>query len=396
MKILAVDIGTGTQDIFLYDSRLDIENGYKMVVPSPTLKVHQRLKNAAARGHSVVLTGRIMGGGPSAWGVETLLRAGLAVYATPPAARSMNDDLAVVQAMGVTMVSEDEVAAFPETVEHIEMRDFDFPAIEQAFRHFDVQLNNLAAVAVGVFDHGNAPAGISDRQFRFDYLNERILSVNRIDPVHPASILGCFAFLPENIPSIMTRMQAVAASAVDVDAPLVVMDTAPAAVLGASFDDRVRVCEQVLIVNVGNMHTLAFRLGPRGVEGLFEHHTGLLDTGSLDGLLRDLANATLQHEDVFGHHGHGALMYTNQPMALPADDFGKATYGPAVVGPRRSLMSGSTLRPYFPAPFGDMMMTGCFGLLGAVGELLPETRAVIRASLLQPGAGSRAPWDVQD
>ena len=37
MKILTVDIGTGTQDIFLYDSNLDIENGFKLVLPSPQM-----------------------------------------------------------------------------------------------------------------------------------------------------------------------------------------------------------------------------------------------------------------------------------------------------------------------------------------------------------------------
>ena len=30
MKILTVDVGTGTQDIYLYDSRLDLENGFKL------------------------------------------------------------------------------------------------------------------------------------------------------------------------------------------------------------------------------------------------------------------------------------------------------------------------------------------------------------------------------
>ncbi len=44
MKILTVDIGTGTQDIFLYNSHLDLENGFKLVVPSPTMIVHRRLK----------------------------------------------------------------------------------------------------------------------------------------------------------------------------------------------------------------------------------------------------------------------------------------------------------------------------------------------------------------
>ena len=34
MQLLTVDIGTGTQDIFLYDSQLDLENGFKMEVES--------------------------------------------------------------------------------------------------------------------------------------------------------------------------------------------------------------------------------------------------------------------------------------------------------------------------------------------------------------------------
>ena len=70
MRILCVDIGTGTQDIFLYDSRLDLENGFKLVVPAPTMMVHRQLKEATRRGQPVVLTGVTMGGGPSHWAVE--------------------------------------------------------------------------------------------------------------------------------------------------------------------------------------------------------------------------------------------------------------------------------------------------------------------------------------
>jgi uncharacterized protein (DUF1786 family) len=114
-------------------------------------------------------------------------------------------------------------------------------------------------VAVAVFDHGDSPPGYSDRQFRFDYLDERIQAENR---------LSAFAYPAGQVPAIMTRLQAVVASAGDVDAPLVVMDTAPAAVLGATFDPRVAGRSRVLIANVGNFHTLAFRLGPSGIEGV--------------------------------------------------------------------------------------------------------------------------------
>ncbi|MCJ7622758.1 MAG: DUF1786 domain-containing protein [Anaerolineaceae bacterium] len=380
MQILTVDIGTGTQDIFLYDSRLDIENGYKLVVPSPTLMVHRRIQEATRQGEHILLSGKMMGGGPSQWAAEGHVRNGFHVYATPQAAASFNDDLDLVQSMGITLLSEDEAQRLPSSIQHIEMCDFDFSIIRQAYEKFGVSLNHLAAVAVAVFDHGNAPPGYSDRQFRFDYLNERIRVANR---------LSTFAYLPEQIPSIMTRLQAVAESGMDVDAPLLVMDTAPAAVLGASFDPRVSRREQVIVANVGNLHTLAFRLGPQGIEGVFEHHTGLLDRGELEHLLRSLADASLTHEEVFGAHGHGALLYTRATLRFPEED-----YGVAVTGPRRNMLRGSELRPYFAAPFGDMMITGCFGLLAAVADLLPETHDAIMKSLSGSGIDVLAPWDV--
>ena len=108
MKILTVDVGTGTQDIFLYDSKLDLENGFKLVVPSPTMILFRRLQEATRAGQAVLLEGVIMGGGPSQWAVEAHLKAGLAVYATPQAARSFNDDLDKIREMGIQLVSEDE------------------------------------------------------------------------------------------------------------------------------------------------------------------------------------------------------------------------------------------------------------------------------------------------
>ena len=381
MQILTVDIGTGTQDIFLYDSRLDIENGFKLVLPSPTMIIHRRLKEATRRGQAVLLTGVIMGGGPSAWAAEAHARLGLPVYATPDAARSFNDDLEKVAATGIQIVSEDEAARLPADVLRIELRDFDFPAIAGAFAHFGISLDELQAVAAAVFDHGDAPSEISDRQFRFDYLDERIRRHNR---------LSAFAFRAEEVPASMTRLQAVAQSARIqggrlAELPLVVMDTAPAAVLGASFDPQVSARQRQLIANIGNFHTLAFRLGPGGIEGVFEHHTGLLDRPKLEGLLRSLANGSLQHSDVFGDHGHGALVYNPAPLDPT---------GVVVTGPRRSLLRGSALNPYFAVPFGDMMIAGCFGLLSAAADLLPDLGEPIRRSLQSGATSGAAPWDL--
>jgi uncharacterized protein (DUF1786 family) len=251
------------------------------------------------------------------------------------------------------------------------------------FSRFGVELDQLDAVAVAVFDHGDAPPHISDRQFRFDYLDERIKAENR---------LSAFAYLTGDIPAIMTRLQAVANSSRSVDAPVVVMDTAPAAVLGAMYDlaggSELTAPQSHLIVNVGNFHTLAFRIGSVGIEGVFEHHTGLINLSKLEQLLDALASGTLRHEDVFNDHGHGALVYDPRAVPLSAQ-----THNLTVTGPRRKMMENSKLQPHLAAPFGDMMLAGCFGLLSATADVLPGFSGEIYASLSGKGGSGTPPWE---
>ena len=385
MKILTVDIGTGTQDIFLYDSNLDIENGFKLVLPSPTMMVHRRLKQMLPTRTPVLLTGHQMGGGPSAWAIEEYTRAGIPVYMTPSAATTLNDELDKVEALGIKIVSDEESLQLS-AVNSMELKDFDFQLLSKTFADYGVSMNDLAAIAVAVFDHGNAPAGVSDRQFRFDYLDERIRAKNS---------LSSFAFLSSDIPGIMTRLQAVADSAAELPCPLIVMDTAPAAVLGAGFDPIVTTRKKTIICNVGNFHTLAFRLSEKGIEGVFEHHTGEIDLAKLETLIRKLADGSLKHQDVFDDMGHGALMYSDEKF-----EFGKDEFDVVVTGPRRSMFNRQSqvsnrksLRPYFATPFGDMMITGCFGLLAATAEVMPDLRETIYGSLRAGGGRGIAPWD---
>ncbi|MBI5650016.1 MAG: hypothetical protein HZC40_06135 [Chloroflexi bacterium] len=164
MKILAIDVGTGTQDILLFDTTTDVENCLQMIMPSPTALVAQKIRAATARREDIVLTGAIMGGGPSAWATDDHLRAGHRVFATPSAAKSFNDELAEVEKTGIKIVSEDEAARLRDAC-RIEMRDVDLDAIRRAFDAFGVDLQ-FDALAVAVFDHGNAPPGYSDRLFR--------------------------------------------------------------------------------------------------------------------------------------------------------------------------------------------------------------------------------------
>lgn len=381
MKILTVDIGTGTQDIYLFDSRLNIENGYKLILPSPTMQLRWRIQRATRRRQPILIEGVMMGGGPCVWAVEDHLRAGLTVYATPAAAQTLDDDLERVQALGVQLVSEDEARRLPGKVERIRFQDFDFPAIASLFHSAGVELRDLAAVAVAVFDHGAAPPGVSDRKFRFEYLERRLREHNS---------LWALAYRAEEIPPFLTRFQAVAQSAQGFDCPLVVMDTALAAVLGATYDPVVSAEERALIVNIGNFHTIAFRIGPSGIEGLFEHHTGELTADRLVELITRLAQGTLTNKEVYEDKGHGALILHSLPFRLGSR---WRDFDVVLTGPRRRLLAGHPdLRFHTAAPFGDMMITGCLGLLSATGKLLPRLYSRIEGALYGKRP-QRAPWD---
>src|SRR5882762_8882347 len=108
MQILTVDIGTGTQDVLLFDSERELENCFKLVLPSPTVVIADRIRAATAARRRLVLHGVTMGGGPSHWATMDHVRAGLPAFATPEAARTFDDDLEAVAAMGIRVVSDDE------------------------------------------------------------------------------------------------------------------------------------------------------------------------------------------------------------------------------------------------------------------------------------------------
>jgi uncharacterized protein (DUF1786 family) len=369
MRILTVDIGTGTQDILLFDSAQPVENGLQLIMPAPTQIVASRIRAATAAQRPILLTGVLMGGGPCQWAANDHLRAGLLVYATPDAARTFNDDLDAVRRDGVTLVSEDEAAKLRD-VERIVMRDLDLDAIDRALAAFGVGNGQRPydALAVAVFDHGNAPPDISDRVFRFNYLAERFSTG------HGLLALG---FRREDTPPEMTRLRAAAATAPD-DLPLLLMDTAPAAVLGALDDPLVAAQEDLLVANVGNFHCLAFHMAGGQIAGCFEHHTGELTVPQLEGLLERLGDGSITNQEVFGSMGHGALVLCPTPGARPRL---------AVTGPRRALLHRSVLwtdtgiHPYFAVPHGDMMLAGCFGLLRAYAANYPEAAEEIEAAL---------------
>src|SRR5215211_5182523 len=369
MRILTIDIGTGTQDILLFDSEQPVENGLQLVMPAPTQIVAWAVRAATQDRAPIALTGAIMGGGPCHWAVEDHLRAGLTVYATPDAATTFNDDLEWVQReMGVQLADEQEIAGLNTEVRRIAMGDLDLSAIGAALAAFGIE-PRYDGIAVAVFDHGNAPPDISDRVFRFNYLAERFATGRG---------LLALGFRREDVPVEMTRLHAVAAAAPR-ELPALLMDTAPAAVLGALDDPRVAEREHLLVANVGNFHCLAFHLVGGAIAGCFEHHTGELQPAQLENLLRRLGAGAITNQEVFDSMGHGALVLRPTPDARP---FLAAT------GPRRAMLRGAALRwenteirPYLAVPHGDMMLAGCFGLLRAYAANYSEAAEQIEQAL---------------
>jgi len=357
-RILAIDVGTGTQDILILEAGVLIENAVQLIMPSPTALLAERVKQATQDRVDLLLTGVTMGGGPGHWAVEAHLRAGLKVYATPEAARTFDDDLERVAAMGVRIVDRPSSA---NGARQLELRDFYLAELVTALRAFGVS-PAFDAVAIAVFDHGAAPPGVSDRRFRFDYLR---------DQVERGIGLEGFGFLSAEIPARMTRMQAVARSWSGQE-PLFLMDTGPAAILGALDDATVAAAERAMVVNLGNFHTIAALLEGRRIAGLFEHHSGELSREKLENYLGALAAGTLSNQAVFDDMGHGALELG--PVATPPQLL-------ALTGPRRGLLDQSDLNPHLAVPHGDMMLAGCFGLLRALAARLPDFATVVEDQL---------------
>ncbi|MDP3063779.1 MAG: DUF1786 domain-containing protein [Chloroflexota bacterium] len=361
MRILVIDIGTGTQDILLFDSTQEVENCAQLIMPSPTTVVARRIEEATHQGRDVLLTGSLMGGGPSAWAAERHLKAGHAVYATPTAALTFNDDLAEVQKMGVRVVSEDEVS-HERDWERIEMRDVYLNAIGQALEILGVPFK-IDAVVIAALDHGNSPPGYSDRLFRFDHLRRGVQS---------GAGLYAFAYLPSELPEYLTRLRAIAHAVGDAW-PSLYVDTGVAAALGCLLDEVVARRRSHLLVNIGNMHTLAFVLERGKIGAFMEHHTGFLNGEKLTEFLERFVRGALPHEEVFRDMGHGVL-YADGAV-LPPRPF------VAVTGPRHRMIADSRLRPYFAAPYGDMMLAGCYGAVRAVARKFPHWREEIDAAL---------------
>jgi uncharacterized protein (DUF1786 family) len=310
--ILAIDVGAGTQDILLYDEGQPVENSVKLVLPSWTRVLARSIELATKGGRSVFLDGNLMGGGPCVSAMKRHIRAGYRVYATPRAARTVRDDPDQVREMGVEIV---EHRPNGEQLLILRTRDVDLDILRSMLAPLGVGLPDTVAIAVQ--DHGET----------------------------------------------LTRMRAV-----QEDAPgALMMDTGSAAIWGTLQDPEpaAHQGEGLIVVNVGNQHTIGVLLQDARIWGLFEHHTVLMSTEKLAEYVDRLRRGVLPNHEVYADDGHGAVVHPDYLQAASAHG---AFQFVAVTGPQRGI--AAPLGYYMAAPHGDMMLSGCFGLVAATRALL--------------------------
>lgn len=333
-RILAVDVGVGTQDVLLYTDAEHPDNNIKMVLPSQTSVLAKKVREGIG---DVFLFGETMGGGPFAKAVIERIEAGDRVSATQRAAMTIRDDLREVKEEGIEIVG----ASCDLDCQRIQTKDVDFGLIKSVLKNVGEEFK-FDAIGVAVQDHGHE-MGKSDRVFRFEKIEETLKR---------GASLGDFMY--SDPPETYARMNGALRTIKEVfDGPAFVVDTKIAAVAGAVFGINER---PLLCVDIGNGHTMAAIVGEDdAVPGLFEHHTNMLDAKKLDGLLEKFTRGELTNTEIFQDNGHGC--YVGEKVDVKRI---------LVTGPKRKLLANSRLKIEYANPFGDVMMAGPAGIVSMI------------------------------
>ncbi len=337
MRILAIDVGTGTQDILIYDTEKELENSIKLVLPSPHLYISQQISEIE---NDIYFKGEIMGGGKIKKSILEHMDKGYKVVMEPLCAKTIRDDLNQVKAIGIEIADENkEYKDFTK----ITMGDINITKLSEFLLGYDLEFD-FDKIAIAVQDHGYNE-NMGDRDFRFEKIREKVC-----EPISPLK----FGF-KEELPDYFTRMQAIRrqikSEGID-DIPLV-MDTKFASIAGMCYDEVAKKLNSYIVIDIGNGHTTAASIENGKIQGVFEHHTSSLTGESLERYIKRLASGEITHEEVHEDYGHGAHVLN------PISKIEKVI----VSGPKRELIEKTNLDWHHAAPGGDVMMTGTVGLI---------------------------------
>ena len=340
MRILAIDVGTGTQDIMIYDTEKELENSIKIVLPSPHLYISQQMREIE---NDIYFTGEIMGGGKIKRSILEHMEKGYNVVMEPLCARTIRDNIEQVKAIGIEIADESkDYTGYTK----ITMGDINITKLSEFLLGYDLEFD-FDKIAIAVQDHGYNE-NMGDRDFRFEKIREKVS-----EPISPLK----FGFRQE-VPEYFTRMCAVRRQIENEgieDIPLV-MDTKFASIAGMCYDEVAAKLNSFIVIDIGNGHTTAASIEDGKIQGVFEHHTSSLTPESLERYIKRLASGEITHEEVHEDFGHGAHVLN------PISKIEKVI----VSGPKRELIEKTNLDWHHAAPGGDVMMTGTIGLIKTI------------------------------
>jgi len=342
---LLIDIGAGTMDILYYEDKTGLS--YKAVVCSPVQYVAE--KTAGLPG-SLLITGNEMGGGAVSAVLKKRAQTDKVVM-TASAAATVHHDLKKVAGYGIHVIEDADAPALVKNSAYsvLEIGDLDLERLKKIVEGFGVPFR-FEKVGICLQDHGMPPKGISHLDYRHGLFKAALDKTP-----FPQALL----YHRDNVPATFNRLRSVADSSRHLPADEVyLMDSGMAAILGASLDIQAATKNKLLVLDIATSHTVGAALDGGEIAGFFEYHTHDITLKRLEGLITDLADGNLQHEQILAEGGHGA--YTRKSFGYDAVEIILAT------GPKRKLVGDSRLPIVFGAPYGDNMMTGTVGLLEAI------------------------------
>lgn len=332
-SILCLDIGSGTQDVLYFRPDIELENCPKFVLPSPAMRIADKIKRLHQAGKKIFFYGQNMGGGFYR-SLKQCLDTGLKGAIHPEAAFSLSDRLDWVRGTGLEIHEE-----CPEGYCPVYLADYD-PGFWETYLAMS-GLEYPEMILACAQDHGFHPDS-SNRLGRFKIWKKFLLDHDG----HIEKLI--FSKPPDEMTRLISLRESIGAGWV--------ADTGSAAFLGAIFVKAIEKLYQqrgICVVNVGNSHTIAFLAFQNRVHGIMEHHTGLLNGQKLWKQLSLFKQGQLSNKDIFDDNGHGCLVLDSAQGLDFTPTF--------VLGPKRKLLKDFDCE--FLCPGGDMMLAGCFGLL---------------------------------
>ena len=340
MRILAIDVGTGTQDIMIYDTEKELENSIKLVLPSPHLFISQKIRETE---NDIYFDGDIMGGGKIKNTILEHMEKGYNAVMEPTCAKTIRDNIEQVKSFGIEIADKNKEY---NDYTKITLGDINITQLSEFLLGYDLEFD-FDKIAIAVQDHGYNE-NMGDRDFRFEKIREKVN-----EPISPLE----FGF-EEDLPEYFTRMQSVRRQIKNEgisETPLI-MDTKFASIAGMCYDEVAKKLNSYVVIDIGNGHTTAASIENGKIQGVFEHHTSSLTGESLEKYIKRLASGEITHEEVYNDHGHGAHVLN------PISKLEKVI----VSGPKRELIEKTNLDWHHAAPGGDVMMTGTVGLIKTI------------------------------